>query len=101
LGRGGRNGWSGFETEDRELRADHLAQVAVHTFAALDHLRRVVALAVEFLGHAQNVPRAILHAKSATLAAVGDDENLAVRRRDSIGIQGFSPISHEASFSLA
>jgi hypothetical protein len=57
--------------EDRELGTDHFAEPAVDAGPAVDDLRRVVPLAIEVLGHLEDLPGAVLDTERAALASVG------------------------------
>src|SRR3990172_5780990 len=84
-----------FHAEDRKVGADHLAQLAVHAFTVLDHLREVVALAVEIGGQDQDVLGAVLDAELAALAALDDDANGALGNHDLVQVKGLAPILHD------
>jgi hypothetical protein len=66
-------------TEDCELRADHLAQVAVDALTSFKHYGVVVTLFVKVAAHVEYALRAVLDAKLATFAALLDNVDFTVR----------------------
>jgi hypothetical protein len=77
-----------------EFGAKHLTQSTGNAALGIAHLGRVVSLGIKKAGHLQSVPRAIVHAQLAALAALNDDVNLATRHDDAVLIKGFTPKSH-------
>jgi len=65
--------------EDGKLRTDHFTEAAVQTIFGIAGIGGMIALGIEFVGHGQNVARAIVDAEFASLAAFSDDIDLAAR----------------------
>jgi hypothetical protein len=80
--------------KDGELRTDLLAEVTGHTGRRLGHKGGVISLAVEGLGHLQDMARTVFHAQTAALASGFYDMDLARRRRFVFQIKGLSPELH-------
>jgi hypothetical protein len=81
--------------KDGELRTDLLAEVTGHTGRRFGHEGGVISLAVEGLGHFQDMAGTVFHAQTAALASRFYDMDFAGRRRFVFQIKGFSPELHE------
>src|SRR5271165_2244094 len=63
------------ESEDREIRAVHTAEIAAAAFFGVDHVGRVIALGVEGGREREDVGGTELHAEPTSLAALYYDLN--------------------------
>jgi hypothetical protein len=89
------------QTEDREVRTDHLTEIALDARLRLDYFRIVVALHVELSRHLENTARTELHAELAALAAIDDEVDLALGYLDFVDVKWNSPVFHGRFLSQA
>jgi hypothetical protein len=85
---------------DRKVRTEQSAEAAVDALDIFVDLGGVIALGVRLLGHDENALRAEFNAKAASLAALINDVNDAVRDLDALSIKGLSPVCHGSSSIL-
>jgi len=84
----------GLHRKDGKLGTDNLAVVTIDAFALLGDHRRVVALAVEFVGKLEDILGTEFDAVAAAFTPVVDDAHRAPRDLDLLGIKRDSPKRH-------